>query len=92
MLAGPLAAGLVPALLMLHPCNGMADARQEMGLVLWCAVNTQPLISAPVCNCSNHVLQNVCSDLCAVTSVLCDYSAVAVTVPSPGVLLRLLPL
>ncbi len=34
MLAGPLAAGLVPALLMPHPCNSMADANQEVGLAL----------------------------------------------------------
>ena len=69
MLAAPLAAGLVPALLMLYPCNRMADANQEVGLGAKC------WIFALLCSCSMLALQNVCLDLCAVKSVLFDYSA-----------------
>ncbi len=68
MLAGPLAAGLVPALLMLRPCNSMADANQKVWL---CNVlREQTLIFEPICNGSMVALP----DLCAVDSVLCDYS------------------
>jgi len=71
MLAGLLAAGLTPALLMLHPCNSMADASQEVGLALWCAVNTTLDL------CTSLQLQNACAaKMCAQTFVLSNLCCV----------------